>query len=140
MLFRSGTAIVLGVAAVAGDIVEVIALNIGSYGATGSTGPTGPSGTNGPTGPTGTAGVTGPTGAGASTIPLSGGAAYTTNYTAVLGDSGYLIEMNGASLTATIPANGSVAYSVGTVLTFVNLYAGNLTIRSEEHTSELQSH
>jgi hypothetical protein len=55
----SGTAIVLSVAAVAGDIVEVIALNIGSYGAIGPTGPTGSQGTQGATGPTGATGATG---------------------------------------------------------------------------------
>jgi hypothetical protein len=104
----------------------------GSNGSNGPTGPTGPTGAAstvaGPTGPTGATGNTGPTGAGASTIPQSGGAAYTTDYTAVLGDSGYMIVMNGSGLTATIPANSSVAYAVGTVLTFVNIFAGNLTI------------
>lgn len=61
-------------------------------------------------------------------IPLSGGAAYTTNYTGVLTDSGKLILMNGTTLTATIPANASVAYPVGTVLTFVNANASPLSI------------
>lgn len=61
-------------------------------------------------------------------IPQVGGAAKTSNYTAVLGDSGSMIVMNGTSLTATIPANGSVAYEIGTVLTFVNLAATNLSI------------
>lgn len=113
----------------------------GSAGSNGPTGPTGPTGADstvaGPTGPTGATGSTGPTGAGASTIPQSGGAAYTTNYTAVIGDSGYMIVMNGSGLTATIPANGSVAYSVGTVLTFVNIYAGNLTIAINSDTMYL---
>lgn len=61
-------------------------------------------------------------------VPQVGGAAKTSSYTAVLADSGSMIVMNGASLTATIPANSSVAYAVGTVLTFVNIYAGNLSI------------
>lgn len=61
-------------------------------------------------------------------VPQVGGAAKTSSYTAVLADSGQMIVMNGASLTATIPANSSVAYAVGTVLTFVNIYAGNLSI------------
>lgn len=61
-------------------------------------------------------------------VPQVGGAAKTSSYTAVLGDAGSMITMNGASLTATIPANSSVAFPVGTVLTFVNIYAGNLSI------------
>lgn len=61
-------------------------------------------------------------------VPLVGGAAKTTSYTAVLADSGKQIQMNGASLTFTIPANASVAYPVGTALTVVNLNASNLTI------------
>ena len=40
-------------------------------------------------------------------------------YTAVLADAGKVIIMQTAG-TFTIPANGSVAYSVGTVLTFAN--------------------
>jgi hypothetical protein len=36
--------------------------------------------------------------------------------------------MNASALTYTIPANGSVAYPIGTVLTIVNIYAGNLSI------------
>jgi len=42
-----------------------------------------------------------------------------TGYTAVLGDAGKVILMQTAG-TFTIPANGSVAYPVGTVLTFAN--------------------
>lgn len=61
-------------------------------------------------------------------IPQVGGAAKTASYTAVLADSGNMIVMNGATLTATIPANSSVAFPVGTVLTFVNTYAGSLSI------------
>jgi hypothetical protein len=62
-------------------------------------------------------------------IPQVGGAAKTSSYnTQTLTDSGQLAVMNGASLTYTIPANSSVAYPVGTVLTIANIYAGNLTI------------
>ena len=62
-------------------------------------------------------------------IPQVGGAAKTSSYnTQTLADSGQLAVMNGASLTYTIPANSSVAYPVGTVLTIANIYAGNLTI------------
>ena len=52
----------------------------------------------------------------------------TSSYAAVLADSGKMIYMNGSSLTATIPANGSVAYPVGTVLTFINVNSTSLTI------------
>lgn len=45
------------------------------------------------------------------------------DYTCVLGDAGKQIYQTGASKTITIPANGSVAYPVGTVLTFAA--AGN---------------
>lgn len=54
------------------------------------------------------------------TVPQN---AQTGNYTAVIGDSGYHIyhaSGAGAGDTYTIPANASVAYPVGTVLTFVN--------------------
>ena len=61
-------------------------------------------------------------------IPQVGGADKTASYTAVLADSGNLTTMNGASLTYTIPANSSVAYVVGTVLTIVNLNSTNLSI------------
>lgn len=49
--------------------------------------------------------------------------AQTANYTLVLADSGkhiYHASGAGAGDTYTIPANGSVAYTIGTVLTFVN--------------------
>jgi hypothetical protein len=61
-------------------------------------------------------------------VPQVGGAAKTSSYTAVLADAGSMIVMNGSTLTVTIPANSSVAYAVGTVLTFVNIFAGNLSI------------
>jgi hypothetical protein len=53
----------------------------------------------------------------------------TGNYTMVLADAGKCITMNsGSNYTLTIPANGSVAYPVGTTLTFVRLGSGTLTI------------
>lgn len=61
-------------------------------------------------------------------VPQVGGAAKTSSYTTVLNDAGSMIVMNGSTLTATIPSNSSVAYAVGTVLTFVNIFAGNLSI------------
>jgi hypothetical protein len=53
------------------------------------------------------------------------------DYTAVLADAGKTIFHPAADNTArtfTIPANSSVAYAVGTVLTFVNLAAADVTI------------
>jgi hypothetical protein len=52
----------------------------------------------------------------------------TANYTAVLSDAGKHIKMNNTSLTFTIPANASVAYPIGTVLTVVNRHSTSLTI------------
>jgi hypothetical protein len=55
----------------------------------------------------------------------------TTNYTTVLSDSGKHIYANGTSITITIPANSggsSVAYPIGTVLTFVNINSTSLSI------------
>jgi len=52
----------------------------------------------------------------------------TTNYTLVLSDANSLISMNGASLTATIPANATVAFAPGTMQTFDNQNASNLSI------------
>jgi hypothetical protein len=53
------------------------------------------------------------------------------NYTAVLADSGkHLFHPNGggAGDTFTIPANASVAYPIGTVLTFVNRDSNSISI------------
>jgi len=52
-----------------------------------------------------------------------------TTYGPVLADAGYMITLNNVSaITVTIPANGSVAYPVGTVLSFMQLGAGQVTI------------
>lgn len=53
------------------------------------------------------------------------------NYTAVLADSGkHLLHPNGAGAadTFTIPSNASVAYELGTVLTFVNRDSNSVSI------------
>lgn len=70
-------------------------------------------------------------------IPQVGGAAKTTNYTGVLSDSGQMAVMNASGLTYTIPANASVAYPVGTVLTIVNVFAGALSIAITSDTMTL---
>jgi len=53
------------------------------------------------------------------------------NYTLLLADSGKTIfhpASDANDRTFTIPANSSVAYAVGTVVTFINLSANDLTI------------
>ncbi len=53
------------------------------------------------------------------------------NYTAVMTDRGKAIirdNTGGAAVTVTIPANGSVAYPTGSVLTFINRNSVNVTI------------
>jgi hypothetical protein len=54
-----------------------------------------------------------------------------TSYTLVLADAGKHIfhpSSDNTARTYTIPANGSVAYPIGTAITFVNMSAANLTI------------
>ncbi len=52
------------------------------------------------------------------------------DYTCVLTDSGKMIRKSsgGSGETFTIPANASVAYELGTVLTFINVGGGTVTI------------
>lgn len=70
-------------------------------------------------------------------IPQSGGAFKGSNYTAVLSDAGGSIMAN-ASVTLTIPANASVAYPIGTTLTFLNYQtSGNVTIAINSDTMYL---
>ena len=52
-----------------------------------------------------------------------------TTYTLVLTDQGGVITTSNASaVTVTIPPNSSVAFATGTIIDFVNLGAGSLTI------------
>lgn len=112
-------------------IATLLSGAIGLTGPTGSTGPTGPTGNTGPTGIAGSAtntGSTGPTGPASFGPPNSQSTAYQT----VLADANGIILHPSADTTArifTIPANASVAYGLGTTLTFVNEHlAGVLTI------------
>ena len=51
-----------------------------------------------------------------------------TTYTPVLADAGKIVTLNNASaITLTIPPNSSVAYPVGSSLTFINIGAGLTT-------------
>ena len=54
--------------------------------------------------------------------------AQSISYTTVLADAGKAIVETGSATTITIPANGTVAFPVGTSLTFVNNTAGNISI------------
>ena len=52
-----------------------------------------------------------------------------TTYTLVLTDAGKTVSASNASaVTFTVPANSSVAYETGTIIRFVNLGAGALTV------------
>lgn len=50
------------------------------------------------------------------------------NYTLVISDAGKHIKQDGNASTTTIPANASVAYPLGTAVTFINAAAGNISI------------
>lgn len=72
----------------------------------------------------------------ASTTPGTGNVGYlnipinpqSNDYTAVLTDSGKAILETGTSKTITIPANSSVAYPVGTALSFITTAASGASI------------
>jgi hypothetical protein len=61
-------------------------------------------------------------------IPFTGAGFKTDNYTAVLADAGNVLAMNASGKTFTIPANASVAFPVGTVLTFFTTSTGSVSI------------
>lgn len=118
---------------------------VGATGATGAAGadstvagPTGPQGIQGATGATGAQGIqgiqgaTGPAGAdganglGYLNVPQNSQSAA---YTCVLADAGKHLLHPSADTTArifTIPANASVAYDIGTALSFINQNAGGV--------------
>jgi hypothetical protein len=63
------------------------------------------------------------------------------SYTLVLGDSGYHIyhALGAGAATYTIPANASVAYPIGTAITFVNMSATAISIAITSDTMYLSS-
>jgi hypothetical protein len=64
----------------------------------------------------------------------------TGSYTLVLADSGkHIYRGSGSAATWTIPANGSVAYAIGTALTFINLSATSVSIAITTDTMYLSS-
>ena len=67
--------------------------------------------------------------------------AQTSTYTLVLADSGkHIFHALGASAaTYTIPANSSVAYPIGTAITFINMAVANVTIGITTDTMYLSS-
>ena len=60
----------------------------------------------------------------------------TANYTLVLADKGKTIRATSGTLTFTIPANSSVAYPIGTLISFDNDSGNNLTIAITTDTLE----
>lgn len=58
-------------------------------------------------------------------------------YTCVLADAGKHIFASNSSTTITIPANASVAFPVGSVLTFVNAAGGSISIAITSDTLQL---
>jgi hypothetical protein len=64
----------------------------------------------------------------------------TGSYTLVLADSGkHIYRGSGGAATWTIPANGSVAYAIGTAITFINLSATSVSIAITTDTMYLSS-
>jgi len=101
---------------------------VGPQGATGVTGSQGSQGSQGIQGIQGVQGVAGPQGAGYLEVPQNSQSA---DYTLVLADSGkhiYHPVGDAVARTFTIPANGSVAYPIGTALTLVNMSTAAVTI------------
>jgi hypothetical protein len=73
------------------------------------------------------------------TIPIN---SQSTNYTLVLADAGKSIfhpSTDANSRTFTIPANGSVAYPLGTAISFLNMSVNSLTIAITTDTMYLSS-
>jgi hypothetical protein len=103
--------------------------SVGIPGPAGPVGPAGPAGATGPQGNTGAAGATGPTGP-PSNITV-GTTAFTTNaYTLVLGDANTSQQASNGSVAATItvPANATVAFPIGTVVTITQTATGKIQI------------
>jgi hypothetical protein len=64
----------------------------------------------------------------------------TGSYTLVLSDSGkHIYRGSGSAATWTIPANSSVAYAIGTAITFINLSATSVSIAITTDTMYLSS-
>jgi hypothetical protein len=122
----NGTSVVLASACIAGDIVEFIAISIGSI-AVGVTGATGVTGSTGPTGVTGSTGATGATGGANLTIGTttvtSGTSGYVLyNNVGTLGNTNTLnnftvsaVTVNDGYTEETITANTGTAYTIAII-------------------------
>jgi hypothetical protein len=110
---------------------------VGPTGPQGIVGPTGPQGIVGPTGPqgpvglastvigpTGPQGLVGPTGPGALGIPSN---PQNSDYLTTIDDAGKSIDHLAAG-SATFTINGSIAYNIGTCISFSNMSTTNVTI------------
>ena len=83
--------------------------------------------------------VDGTNGVGYINLPIN---SQSVAYTAVLADAGKIIyhpSTDANARTFTIPSNGSVAYSVGTTLTFINMTSQVVTIAITTDTMYLSS-
>ena len=84
--------------------------------------------------------IASPTFTGTVTIPDSAAAPFTAgyldvpqslktaNHQLVLADRGKSVVMNGTSLTLTVPANGTVAFPIGTAIVVINIAATSLSV------------
>jgi len=84
--------------------------------------------------------IASPTFTGTVTVPDSAAAPFTAgyldvpqnlktaNYQLVLADRGKSVVMNGTTLTLTIPANGTVAFPIGTAIVVLNINASSLSV------------
>jgi len=83
--------------------------------------------------------IDGTNGAGYINVPFN---SQSTAYTLVLSDAGKVIyhpSTDANARTFTIPANGSVAYPVGTAISFINMTSQNVTIAITTDTMYLSS-
>ena len=114
----TGTSVVLATAALVGDIVEFVAINVNSFGV----GPTGASGPTGPTGPTGTTGAGGPTGptgvSGPSTITVGSTTITSGTTTRLLYDNAAVVgETSGITTNGTTLTLAGTTSALASVLT-----------------------
>jgi len=112
----------------------------GPSGATGPIGPTGPpGGPSGPSGPAGPTGATGPIGSPGGATGATGATGPNdtvgknnqtgTSYTLQLSDAGQVVELsNSASITLTIPANGTVAFPANSIIELWAMGIGVVTV------------
>jgi hypothetical protein len=119
----NGTSVVLASACIAGDIVEFIAISIGSI-AVGITGPTGATGEAGATGSTGATGATGATGGANLTVGTTTVTGGTSGYAlfnnaGTLGNTNTLTSFTVSAVTVndgyteeTVTANTSTSYTI----------------------------